>query len=107
MEKLFFNKNVRTALAVGEARGVLLMTAAERGVPVEELSPQDVKIALTGHGGADKGQVGRMVARVLGMAAPPRPDDVADALAVAIATASRARFDTRLAARRDAPEGRP
>lgn len=91
VERLFFNKNVRTALAVGEARGVVLMTAADCGLPVDELSPQEVKIALTGHGAADKGQVGRMVARILGLPAPPRPDDVADALAVAVAAATHAR----------------
>lgn len=92
VEKLFFNKNVRTALAVGEARGVVLMTAAQAGLPVDELSPQEVKISLTGYGAADKTQVGKMVARVLGLASVPRPDDVADALAVAIAGSARARL---------------
>lgn len=84
VEELFFNRNVRTALAVGQARGVVLFTAAAAGVPVAEYTPPQVKQAVTGYGGADKAQVQAMVKLVLGLREVPRPDDAADALAVAI-----------------------
>jgi crossover junction endodeoxyribonuclease RuvC len=73
VERLFFSRNVQTLLA-----------AAEHGVPVREATPNEVKSAIAGYGAADKGQVQRMVQAVLGMAQPPRPDDAADALAVAV-----------------------
>jgi crossover junction endodeoxyribonuclease RuvC len=88
VERLFFNKNVQTALAVGHARGVALLTAARYGLPVHEYGPSEVKIAVTGHGRAEKGQVQRMVQTVLGLAVLPRPDDAADALAIAICLAN-------------------
>ncbi len=84
VEELFFNKNVRTALAVGQARGVCLLSAANSGVPVAEYTPLQVKQAVTGTGKAAKEQVGYMVRALLGLPSVPRPDDVADALAVAI-----------------------
>jgi crossover junction endodeoxyribonuclease RuvC len=84
VERLFFSKNAQTAFAVGQARGVVLLAAAESGLPVREATPNEVKTAVTGYGAADKGQVGRMVAVLLGLAEPPRPDDTADALAIAI-----------------------
>ena len=84
VERLFFNRNVQTAFAVGQARGAVLLAAAEAGVPVYEYGPHEVKLAVTGYGRADKAQVQRMVQVVLGMAVLPRPDDAADALAVAI-----------------------
>ncbi|HVM31457.1 MAG TPA: crossover junction endodeoxyribonuclease RuvC [Candidatus Limnocylindrales bacterium] len=87
VERLFFNRNVQTAFAVGQARGVVLLAAAQAGLPVFEYGPHEVKMAVTGYGRADKGQVQRMVQAVLGMDALPRPDDAADALAVAICTA--------------------
>jgi len=87
VERLYFNRNVQTAFAVGQARGVVLLAAAERGLPVFEYGPHEVKMAVTGYGRADKGQVQRMVQVVLGMTVLPRPDDAADALAVAICTA--------------------
>lgn len=87
VERLFFNRNVMTAFAVGQARGVVLLAAAERGLPVFEYGPHEVKMAVTGYGRADKGQVQRMVQVMLGMTVLPRPDDAADALAVAICTA--------------------
>lgn len=87
VERLFFNRNVQTAFAVGQARGAVLLAAAQAGVPVFEYGPHEVKIAVTGYGRAGKGQVQRMVQVVLGMAALPRPDDAADALAVAICLA--------------------
>lgn len=84
VERLFFNRNVQSAFAVGQARGAVLLTAAQHGLPVHEYGPHEVKMAVTGHGRAGKAQVQRMVQIVLGMAALPRPDDAADALAVAI-----------------------
>lgn len=83
IERLFFSRNVQTAFAVGQARGVVLLAAAQHGVPVREATPNEVKSAITGHGAADKEQVQRMVQLVLGMSELPRPDDAADALAIA------------------------
>lgn len=90
VERLFFNKNVQTAFAVGQARGVVLLAAAERGLPIMEFGPHEVKLAVTGYGRAPKDQVQRMVQMVLAMAELPRPDDAADALAVAVCTAHSA-----------------
>ncbi len=88
IEKLFFNKNTRTAMAVGQARGVALLAAAHSNLPVIEYTPLEVKQAVTGFGRAPKEQVQRMVQTLLVLDEPPRPDDVADALAVAICHAS-------------------
>ena len=87
VERLFFNRNVQTAFAVGQARGVVLLAAAQAGVPVFEYGPHEVKMAVTGYGRAGKAQVQRMVQVVLNMPVLPRPDDAADALAVAICLA--------------------
>ena len=87
VERLFFNKNTQTAMAVGQARGVVLLTAAQHGLPVLEYGPHEVKLAVTGYGRAPKDQVQRMVQLVLSMTELPRPDDAADALAVAVCTA--------------------
>jgi crossover junction endodeoxyribonuclease RuvC len=83
VEQLYFKRNVTSALAVGEARGVVLLALAEHGVPVLEFSPPEVKATLTGFGGADKEQMTRVVRMLLGL--PDMPDDAADALAVALA----------------------
>jgi crossover junction endodeoxyribonuclease RuvC len=90
VERLFFNKNAQTAMAVGQARGVVLLAAAQHGLPVFEYGPHQVKMAVTGYGRAPKEQVQRMVQIVLSMAELPRPDDAADALAVAVCTAHAA-----------------
>jgi crossover junction endodeoxyribonuclease RuvC len=87
VERLFFNRNVQTAFAVGQARGVVLLAAAQHGLPVSEYGPHEVKLAVTGYGRAAKDQVQRMVQAILGLAVLPRPDDAADALAVAICAA--------------------
>ncbi len=87
VERLFFNKNVQTAMAVGQARGVVLLVAAQHGLPVLEYGPHEVKLAVTGYGRAPKDQVQRMVQLVLSMEQIPTPDDAADALAVAVCTA--------------------
>ncbi|MEW5762286.1 MAG: crossover junction endodeoxyribonuclease RuvC [Bacillota bacterium] len=84
VEELFFNRNVRTAMAVGQARGVALLAAAQSGAKVFEYTPAQVKKAVTGSGRAQKGQVQFMVRALLGLASVPQPDDVTDALAVAI-----------------------
>jgi crossover junction endodeoxyribonuclease RuvC len=84
VEDIFFGRNVRTAFAVGQARGVVLGCAGLRHIPCFTYTPQVVKQSVCGAGGAEKGQVQRMVAALLGLAEPPRPDHVADALAVAI-----------------------
>ena len=90
VEKLFFNRNVTTAFAVGQARGVVILAAAQRGLPVAEYTPMQVKQAVVGYGGAEKRQVQEMVKMLLKLSAIPKPDDVADALAVAICHAHSA-----------------
>jgi crossover junction endodeoxyribonuclease RuvC len=90
IEELYFGVNVRTAFAVGQARGVVLLAAGQRGIPSRAYTPQQVKGAVCGHGRAGKDQVGRMVARLLGLAVVPTPDHAADALAVAICDLNRA-----------------
>ena len=98
VERLFFSRNVQTAFAVGQARGVVLLAAAARGVPVREATPNEVKVAVTGDGRAEKEAVQRMVKLVLGLAELPQPDDAADALALAMCVASRERTAQRTAA---------
>jgi len=84
VEELFFNVNVRTALAVGQARGVALLVAAQADLPVYEYTPPQVKGAVVGYGRASKEQVQLMTTTLLGLRSVPKPDDAADALAVAI-----------------------
>lgn len=84
VEKLFFQKNVKTAISVGQARGVALLALAETGMPISEYAPMEIKQAVAGYGGADKRQVQLMVKALLDLEELPRPDDAADALAVAI-----------------------
>jgi crossover junction endodeoxyribonuclease RuvC len=91
VERVFFSKNAQTAFAVGQARGVVLLAAAQAEVPVVEATPSEVKSAVTGHGRAEKDQVARMVAVCLALDAPPTPDDTSDALAVAIWAANSER----------------
>jgi crossover junction endodeoxyribonuclease RuvC len=90
VEDIFFGRNVRTAFAVGQSRGVVLGAAGRLGVPCFAYTPQAVKQSVCGSGAADKTQVQRMVAALLGLRQPPTPDHVADALAVAICHASAA-----------------
>jgi len=98
VEELYFGANARTAFAVGQARGVVLLAAGQRGVPLRSYTPQQVKGAVCGHGRAGKEQVARMVARLLGLPSPPAPDHAADALAVAICDVNRAPLAAALAA---------
>lgn len=89
-EQLLFSTNRRTAIQVARAAGVALLTAAEAGIEWREYTPLQVKQAVTGYGGADKKQVQTMVQRLLNLEAPPKPDDAADALAIAICHAHHA-----------------
>lgn len=84
VEKLFFQRNVTTAIAVGQARGVILLSLAEAGISVSEYTPLEVKQAVVGYGGAPKKQVQQMVRVILRLDEIPKPDDAADALAIAI-----------------------
>jgi crossover junction endodeoxyribonuclease RuvC len=90
VEELYFGKNARTAFAVGQARGAVLLSAAMAGVPCFSYTPQRVKLAVCGSGGAAKEQVQRMVGALLALPEPPEPDHAADALAVAICHANAA-----------------
>ncbi|MCJ7535321.1 MAG: crossover junction endodeoxyribonuclease RuvC [Anaerolineales bacterium] len=92
VEKLFFARNVRTALTVGQARGVALLALAESEVSIAEYSPNEIKQAVVGYGGADKNQVQKMVQAILELDQIPHPDDAADALAVAICHLHSARM---------------
>lgn len=83
VEKLFFSKNIRTAMAVAEARGMVMTTLMQKHIPVVEISPQQVKIGITGYGKAGKRQVQIMVQKLFDLPSPPTPDDAADALALA------------------------
>lgn len=84
VEELFFNTNATTAIAVAEARGVILLTAHKKGVKISEYTPLQVKQAVVGYGKAEKKQVIAMVTSLLKLPKPPKPDDTADAIAIAI-----------------------
>ncbi|MEX0932153.1 MAG: crossover junction endodeoxyribonuclease RuvC [Candidatus Saccharimonadales bacterium] len=88
VEKLYFSKNVKTAMSVSHARGVILLCGETADLPIAEYNPLQVKQAITGYGGADKKQVQEMVKTLLGLKEVPKPDDAADALAVAICHAA-------------------
>ncbi len=93
VEKLFFSKNVRTALSVGQARGVALLAAAQANLAIHEYTPLQIKQAVVGYGRAEKAQIQQMVKLLLQLDFVPQPDDAADALAVAICHAHSARFE--------------
>ena len=93
VEDIFFGRNVRTAFAVGQARGTVLATAGAAGVPCFAYTPQAVKLAVCGSGRAAKDQVQRMVAALLGLGDPPASDHAADALALAICHANQSRLE--------------
>ena len=97
VERLFFQRNVQTAMAVGQARGVALLVAAQAGLQVDEPTPNEVKQAVCGNGSADKQQVASMVARLLSVSLEGVPDDATDALAVAIGCAYAAGVERPLA----------
>ena len=93
IEKLFFSKNVTTAMTVAEARGVAILVARKARIPIAEYNPMQIKQSLTGYGKADKKQVQEMVRMQLGLKEVPKPDDCADALAAAITHAFMSRQD--------------
>ncbi|TKJ28711.1 MAG: crossover junction endodeoxyribonuclease RuvC [Chloroflexi bacterium B3_Chlor] len=97
VEKLFFSKNVRTAMSVGQARGVALLAVAEGGLPLYEYTPLEVKQSVVGYGRATKDQVQQLVKLLLGLDFVPQPDDAADAIAVAICHIHSARLQAILA----------
>lgn len=86
VEQLFFNRNATTAIPVGQARGIVLLTAAQNGIELVERTPLQIKQSVVGYGRASKEQIIYMVTKILHLPEPPKPDDVADALAVAICT---------------------
>ena len=97
IEQLFFARNVTTAITVGQARGVVILAAAQSGVAVAEYTPSEIKQAVTGYGKADKPQIQEMVRMILHLNTVPQPDDAADALAVAICHAQSVPFIERAA----------
>ena len=97
VEKLFFGKNATTAIPVGQARGIVLLCAAQNNLDLVEITPNEVKMSITGYGGATKEQVIYMVTRILNLNEPPKPDDTADALAIAIS----ASYETQSLVRRN------
>jgi crossover junction endodeoxyribonuclease RuvC len=97
LEELYFGQNARSAFAVGQARGVVMLAAGRRGIPCEGYTPQQVKSAVCGSGRAGKEQVARMVAALLALPEPPHPDHAADALAVAVCHLNRAPLAAALA----------
>ncbi len=96
VEKVFFSRNVGSAMTVGQARGVVILAAGERGLSVLEYSPPEVKAAVTGHGNASKRQVQLMVQSLFSMESMPTPDDAADAAAVAVCALNRRGWDQRV-----------
>lgn len=95
IEELFFNTNAKTALIVGQARGVVLLLAAQQNIPVTVYTPLQVKIAITGYGRAEKSQIGQMVKVLLKLPSVPKPDDTADALAIALTQAFTSKLKTK------------
>ena len=105
VERLFHTRNVSTAASVGQARGVVLLALAQAGVPIGEYTPTEAKLAVAGYGRADKAQMQAMVATQLGLAAPPRPDDAADALGLCLCHLLGQGLRDRLLAAGEAPAG--
>lgn len=92
IETLFFGANTKTAMTVGQARGVIVEALAEKGVIADSYTPLQIKLAVTGYGKADKNQVGTMIKMLLGLEEVPKPDDTADALAVALTCAHTKKY---------------
>ncbi|MCY0880257.1 MAG: crossover junction endodeoxyribonuclease RuvC [Firmicutes bacterium] len=105
VEKLYFGQNSRTAMIVGQARGIVMLVLAQGKLPYVEMSPAEVKKAVVGYGRAEKRQVQLMVQRLLGLDAYPKPDDAADALAIAICGAEFLRFQSLVSWREQVLEG--
>ncbi|MDR0784120.1 MAG: crossover junction endodeoxyribonuclease RuvC [Propionibacteriaceae bacterium] len=103
IERVFAQHNLMTVIGTAQAAGVAMLVAARRGIPVQQHTPSEVKAAITGSGRADKQQVGRMVARILGLDSPPKPADAADAVALAICQAWRGAANARIEQANTAP----
>lgn len=88
IEKIFFNKNIKTAISVAEARGVIMQHISSKGIQISEFSPSQIKIAVCGTGRADKKSVQKMVKLIMNLQETPKPDDTADAIAIAICCAN-------------------
>jgi len=101
VEEVFFAKNAKSAIQVGHGRGVCLLAAAAHGIPVEEVTPLQVKSSIVGYGTATKEQMGAMVQRILGLPKIPRPDDTCDALAIAVTASIKRSFNARLVREKD------
>jgi crossover junction endodeoxyribonuclease RuvC len=99
LEDLFFNTNAKTVITIGEARGVIMLAAQKQKIPVLSYPPLEIKMAITGYGRAEKGQVQKMVKNILHLEAVPRPDDTADALAVGLTYCLANRFKSKIRAR--------
>lgn len=97
VESLFFSRNVRTAMSVGQARGVVLLTLQQAGIPISDYRPNEIKQGITGYGAADKKQMQMMVRNLLNLDETPQPDDAADALGVAIYHLRMAKFNNLVA----------
>lgn len=93
IEELFFGKNTTTGIKVAQARGVLLLALAQAGLPIAEYKPNNIKMSITGYGGAEKPQMQEMIRQLLGLDDIPRPDDAADGLAVALTHIQSTRYD--------------
>lgn len=93
IEQLFFGKNATTGITVAQARGVMLLTAAQNGLPMREYKPKEIKLSISGYGSADKVQMQVMIQQLLDLESIPKPDDAADALAVAITHLNSTRFE--------------
>ncbi len=96
LEGVFVSKNARSALILGQVRGVVMVTAVSEGLEVREFSPAEVKIGVTGYGRAEKGQVQKMVQTLLGLSEIPKPNDAADAVAIALCALARAGWDSKV-----------
>lgn len=94
VEELFFARNVTTALTVAQGRGVILLALGRAGIPIAEYKPNEIKLSIAGYGGAKKPQMQEMIRILLGLEAAPRPDDAADALAVAITDLHNFRYSS-------------
>lgn len=96
IEDLFFNTNAKTVMMIGQAKGVIMLAAQKAKIPVVSYPPLEIKMALTGYGRADKGQIQQMVKKILHLSSLPKPDDTADALAVALTYCLVNKFKSRL-----------
>jgi crossover junction endodeoxyribonuclease RuvC len=98
LEELYMYKNVKTALMVGQAKGICMLAAAEAGVKVFEYTPLQIKLAVSGYGRANKSQIQKMICKLLNLDKPPKPDDAADALAVAVCCINSTRIESKYSA---------